>query len=84
MLILSHSAVGDLSYPLFLSHWLSVFIILSFFPGWGINEPKFFCMSLITSLLLSIVTHYFVERPISTIRNRLRSGNITHEADNKP
>lgn len=64
-------ALGDLSYPVFLVHWLIGFLVTLLLPGTGFG-PILWVLSLplimVAAWVLSVMTHAFVER----LRDRVR------------
>ncbi|MDO8445428.1 MAG: acyltransferase [Deltaproteobacteria bacterium] len=65
--------MGNISYGVFLSH----FLIIWFFPYYGIFDPKnnvFLFLS--CSMLLGFIGYYFVERPVLQWRRSIRKNAI--------
>ncbi len=63
------SYIGDLSYSLYLWHWpIYVFIILLS----GKNELNTGIISLIITILISITSHNYLEKPVKSFPNLLR------------
>jgi peptidoglycan/LPS O-acetylase OafA/YrhL len=71
------NAVGGLSYPIYLVHFPLISAFATFFRGSvdEIYQLGFWrCAALITTTIgVSAILHYAVERPVDRIRNRLRS-----------
>ncbi len=61
---------GDLSYGVFLNHYLILVVIRHFAPE--ITAPTLFLATVPISLALSYITFQWVERPIIALRRRLR------------
>lgn len=65
--------LGNISYGVFLSH----FLIIWFFPHYGIFDPKNnIFLFLLCSILLGLTGYYLVERPVVQWRRRIRKNAI--------
>lgn len=64
--------VGKISYPIYLWHWP----LLSFGIICGVNETKHIWMFLALCVVLAILTHEFLERPLKRIQNKSRLSSV--------
>ena len=63
--------LGDLSYPVFLLHWPSSVLTFHLF-SIEKNTLMHLVIAFVITLLLSMVVYFAVERPIMTIRSKIR------------
>ena len=66
--------LGDLSYPVYLSHWpISLAITYSIFSSIKPSSPVFFASSYMACILFSIIVDRLVDRPLQNkVRSRIR------------
>jgi len=65
--------LGSLSYGVFLSHFLAIWIMRSYFPDYDIKQVSGMVFILGISLLVAVVGTYGVEKPIMNFRRKLSS-----------
>jgi peptidoglycan/LPS O-acetylase OafA/YrhL len=66
--------VGDLSYPIYLMHLPAGLVLIAMgFRGAVRGQPRFFYTALPIILLLAWALAQFVERPIESIRRRIKA-----------
>ncbi|MFQ5624937.1 MAG: acyltransferase family protein [Paracoccaceae bacterium] len=64
--------LGELSYPMFLTHWFAAGLVLSLTPL-VLNSPAFLIVSLMVAMLLSSGIVLWIEAPIRRVRARFRT-----------
>ena len=70
--------LGNLSYPVFLSHYFVGYLIVSF--GWAVSlGAKLFFYSIIPISLISYISFRYVEQPVNHIRDKVRQSQITNK-----
>ena len=62
---------GNLSYPLFLSHW-QIAVVVCWLIEPATNNWRFFLYTLVFANVFSLIIHYLFERRINKIRNRIK------------
>ncbi|HHH3522316.1 TPA: acyltransferase family protein [Enterobacter hormaechei subsp. steigerwaltii] len=69
------SFLGDISYSIYLCHWMVIRLFMEFFPsqwtmeGWGVKVP----VILLTTLIISWLMNKFIEKPCISFARRLLS-----------
>tara|TARA_Y100001958_G_C21239921_1_gene567299 strand:- start:1294 stop:2382 length:1089 start_codon:yes stop_codon:yes gene_type:complete len=59
--------IGRFSYPIYVCHWLAISVAEHVFPNYGSSKLYFI---LITTILLSLITEYFINVPFESSRNK--------------
>jgi peptidoglycan/LPS O-acetylase OafA/YrhL len=62
--------VGKLSYSVYLFHWVALQIGILFFPE---RSLKWFLLVVPTSIILALISYFFVEKPFIALRRRFGS-----------
>lgn len=71
--------LGNLSYPVFLSHYFAGYLIVSL--GWADSlGAMLFFYSIIPISLISYISFRYVEQPVNHIRDRVRQSQITNKS----
>lgn len=67
--------LGDLSYPLFLTHFQAACVVRAFAPELASQHPNLYCgAALILACALAYGVHRLIEMPIESLRASLRTG----------
>jgi peptidoglycan/LPS O-acetylase OafA/YrhL len=68
--------IGNYSYPVYLLHY-PVLTVLNYY---GLGDVGLFYLTCAVSLLLSGLIHHYIEKPVETVRLRVRMAGKTEEA----
>ena len=66
------SRLGDLSYPVFLAHWPVAAALVGLFPALD-SDGRVFAAGFAGSVIVALLVHAFVERPVNRLRDRIRA-----------
>lgn len=72
--------LGDLSYPVYLTHRSVAAVVLALSP-WHLFTAPFVAAAFVVTLAVSAAIHSFIERPIERVRAYVRSGTIGEEPE---
>jgi peptidoglycan/LPS O-acetylase OafA/YrhL len=68
--------IGELSYPIYISHMLILLIMNSAFEKLQIaNKTSLAILVVILSILFSILLNLWITKPVEILRNRIKLGN---------
>lgn len=65
--------LGDLSYPVYLSHYLAALVVVGLVPGLTAG-PALFLLSLPLTLAVSAAAVVMIDRPVTAVRDTVRKG----------
>jgi len=66
------SILGGMSYPIFISHWLLGTLVYLYFTALTPYGAAHFALAMAASLLFALVVHFGVDRPVETLRVKLK------------
>lgn len=64
--------LGDLSYSVFLAHWPVAAVLVGLFPALD-GDGRIFAAGFAGSVIVALLVHALVERPINRLRDRIRA-----------